>query len=127
MTADMSEAAQTKAAQTSRANLDSNLASPRPDTLAFLNDALARLREIPFQIEPARRVECLLSIAQQFYHQGQSVFSGVEPAALAVMLAADLGDAALASQVADVSGNYPFADEQSWRRFALAGGSTASG
>ena len=52
-------------------------------------------RTIPFSIEPARRVECLLSIAQQFYHQGQSVFSGVEPAALAVMVAADLGDAAL--------------------------------
>ena len=34
-----------------------------------------------------RRVECLLSIAQQFYHQGQSVFSGVEPARLAVMVA----------------------------------------
>ena len=75
--------------------LKSNLASPRPDTLNFLNEALNRLREIPFSIEPARRVECLLSIAQQFYHQGQSVFSGVEPAALAVMLAADLGDPAL--------------------------------
>ncbi len=75
--------------------LNSNLASPRPDTLVFLSDVMARLREIPFQIEPARRVECLLSIAQQFYHQGQSVFSGVEPAALAVMLAADTGDRAL--------------------------------
>ena len=62
--------------------LNANLASPRPDTLAFLNDAMARLREIPFQVEPVRRVECLLNIAQQFYHQGQSVFSGVEPAAL---------------------------------------------
>ena len=60
---------------------------PAPDTLAFLNEALARLREIPFSFEPARRIECLLSIAQQFYHQGQNVFSGVEPAALAVMLA----------------------------------------
>ncbi|HVE90247.1 MAG TPA: HD domain-containing phosphohydrolase [Burkholderiaceae bacterium] len=46
-------------------------------------------------MEPARRVECLLSIAQQFYHQGQSVFSGVEPAALAVMLATDTGNPAL--------------------------------
>ena len=75
--------------------LNSNLASPRSDTLVFLSDVMARLREIPFQVEPARRVECLLSIAQQFYHQGQSVFSGVEPAALAVMLAADTGDTAL--------------------------------
>ena len=75
--------------------LSANLASPRSDTLAFLNDVTARLREIPFQVEPARRIECLLSIAQQFYHQGQSVFSGVEPAALAVMLAADAGNPAL--------------------------------
>ena len=72
--------------------LKSNLVSPRRDTLNFLNDALTRLREIPFSVDPARRVECLLSVAQQFYHQGQSVFSGVEPAALAVMFAADLGD-----------------------------------
>ncbi len=75
--------------------LNSNLASPRPDTLVFLQDALARLRDIPFSIEPRRRADCLLSIVQQFYHQGQSVFDGVEPAALAVMLAADLGDGAL--------------------------------
>ncbi|MGZ9074815.1 MAG: HD domain-containing phosphohydrolase, partial [Burkholderiaceae bacterium] len=75
--------------------LKANLGSPRPDTLVFLNDAMARLREISFQVEPARRVECLLSIAQQFYHQGQSVFSGVEPAALAVMLASDTGDRSL--------------------------------
>ena len=75
--------------------LRSNLVSPRPNTPAFLNEALERLRTIPFSIEPARRVQCLLSIAQQFYHQWQNVFSGVEPAALAVMVAADLGDAAL--------------------------------
>jgi putative two-component system response regulator len=75
--------------------LQTNLASPRSDALNFLNDALFRLREIPFSVAPARRVECLLSIAQQFYHQGQSVFSGVEPAALAVMLTSDLRDDAL--------------------------------
>jgi tetratricopeptide (TPR) repeat protein len=75
--------------------LRSNLVSPRPNTPTFLNEALERLRTIPFSIEPTRRVQCLLSIAQQFYHQGQNVFNGVEPAALAVMVAADLGDAAL--------------------------------
>jgi len=75
--------------------LKANLASPRADTVGFLNAALARLREISFSIEPGRRVECLLSVAQQFYHQGQSVFSGVEPAAIAVMVAADVGDKAL--------------------------------
>ena len=90
----MIEAAQDKLDQLDT-ELRSNLASPRPDTLTFLDGALGRLREIPFSIEPTRRVDCLLSIAQQFYHQGQSVFSGVEPAALAVMLAADLGDPAL--------------------------------
>ena len=90
----MNEGANPKLLEIER-ELDSNLTSPRPDTLEFLNDAMARLREIPFHVEPARRVQCLLSIAQQFYHQGQSVFSGVEPAALAVMLASDIGDASL--------------------------------
>lgn len=90
----MNDGAQERLIEIER-ELSANLASPRPDTLAFLNDAMARLREIPFHIEPAKRVECLLSIAQQFYHQGQSVFSGVEPAALAVMLAADVGNASL--------------------------------
>ena len=75
--------------------LKSNLTSPRPDTLNFLSDALARLREIPFSIDRAKRVECFLIIAQQFHHHGQSVFSAVEPAALAVMVADDLADPAL--------------------------------
>jgi len=75
--------------------IKSNLTCPRSDTLEFLHDALSKLREIPFSVQPARRIECLLSVAQQFYHQGQSAFSGVEPAALAVMLAADLGESAL--------------------------------
>ena len=75
--------------------LQSNLVSPRADTASFLNQALEGLRTIPFSIAPARRVNCLLSIAQQFCHQGQSVFSGVEPAALAVMVVSDLGDASL--------------------------------
>lgn len=89
----------TQAARDSLARLDSeikaNLSSPRADTLGFLADALSRLREIPFSIEPATRVGCLLSIAQQYCHQGQQVFAGVEPAALAVMVSNDLGDAAL--------------------------------
>lgn len=90
----MTHAAQEKLAQL-EGELKLNLVSPRADTLNFLNDALARLREIPFSIDPVRRVDCLLSVAQQFYHQGQSVFSGVEPAALAVMLAADSGSGLL--------------------------------
>jgi putative two-component system response regulator len=69
-----------------------NLATPRPDTVAFLNDVLRRLRLIPFGVEPQRRVNCLLDVAWQFYLQGQDTFSGVEPAAIAVMLARDAGD-----------------------------------
>ena len=87
----------TQAARDSLARLDSeikaNLTSPRADTLAFLADALSRLREIPFSIDPDTRVGCLLSIAQQYCHQGQQVFAGVEPAALAVMVSNDLGAA----------------------------------
>jgi putative two-component system response regulator len=72
-----------------------NLVSPRADTVAFLNDALGRLRFIPFSVDPKRRIGCLIDIASQFYHQGQSTFSGVEPAALAVMLARDAKDRAV--------------------------------
>lgn len=72
-----------------------NLASPRADTLIFLNDALKRLRGIPFSVDPKRRVNCLLDVAWQFYHQGQNTFNGVEPAALAVMVARDTNDLSL--------------------------------
>lgn len=75
--------------------IKANLDSPRADTLAFLSDALKRLRSIPFSVEPRRRINCLVDIAFHFYHQGQSTFHGVEPAALAVMLARDLDDRAL--------------------------------
>ncbi|HET9787094.1 MAG TPA: tetratricopeptide repeat protein, partial [Pyrinomonadaceae bacterium] len=75
--------------------IKANLASPSAETIPFLNDALKRLRSIPFSIDPKRRVNCLIDIASQFYHQGQSTFNGVEPAALAVMLARDIGDQAL--------------------------------
>lgn len=73
-------------------HVKANLATPRQDTIAFLNDALKRLRQIPFDRDPSRRVNCLLDIAWQFYLQGQSTFSGVEPAAIAVMLARDVAD-----------------------------------
>ncbi|HVE88157.1 MAG TPA: HD domain-containing phosphohydrolase [Burkholderiaceae bacterium] len=72
-----------------------NLVSPSAETVAFLNDALKRLRAIPFDIDPKRRVNCLIDIASQFYHQGQNTFNGVEPAALAVMVARDVDDQAL--------------------------------
>ena len=72
--------------------IKANLASPSADTSAFLNDALKRLRSIPFDVDPRRRINCLIDIAFHFYHQGQNTFSGVEPAALAVMLARDQSD-----------------------------------
>lgn len=84
--------------------IKANLAAPRQDTIAFLNESLARLRAIPFDVEPRTRIDCLLSIAQQFHHQGQSVFSAVEPAALAVMLAEQLGDKALLRRALNLQG-----------------------
>lgn len=75
--------------------IKANLASPRAETVAFLNDALKRLRLIPFSVDPLRRVSCLIDIASQFYHQGQNTFAGVEPAALAVMLARETNNRAL--------------------------------
>lgn len=90
----MTQPSQDKLAQL-ESELKTNLSAPRPDTLTFLGDALTRLREVPFSVDRVRRVECLLIIAQQFHHHGQSVFSAVEPAALAVMVADDLADPVL--------------------------------
>ncbi len=75
--------------------IKANLASPCAETVAVLRDALKRLRFIPFTVDPIRRINCLIDIASQFYHQGQSTFDGVEPAALAVMLARDANERAL--------------------------------
>ena len=75
--------------------IKANLASPSAETVVFLKDALKRLRFIPFSVDPRRRINCLIDIASQFYHQGQSTFDGVEPAALAVMLARDSSERAL--------------------------------
>ena len=62
-----------------------------------------RLRLIPFNVDPKRRVNCLIDIASQFYHQGQSTFDGVEPAALGVMLARDVDERALLTKSVDCS------------------------
>jgi putative two-component system response regulator len=77
------------------AEVRSNLSAPQRDAVAFLGDVLQRLKKIPLSVEPRVRIDCLLSAAQQFYHQGQSVFSAVEPVAVAVMLSRDLNDHAL--------------------------------
>ena len=67
--------------------IKAHLASPSVATTAFLSDALKRLRSIPFEADPKRRVACLLDVAWHYYHQGQSIFNGVEPAAFAGMRA----------------------------------------
>jgi putative two-component system response regulator len=85
-------------------SLKANISSPNADTVAFLNEALRRLRAVPFKVDPARRINCLIDIASQFYHQGQSTFSAVEPAALAVMLARDVGNALLLNRALNMQG-----------------------
>ena len=61
-------------------DVQANLSAP-------VEDCLKRLRQIPFSAQPARRVALLIDITWQFHHHGQRPFSGVEPIALAVMLA----------------------------------------
>ena len=95
--------------------IKANLASPSAETVAFLNDALKRLRVIPFTVDPQRRIKCLIDIASQFYHQGQNTFNGVEPAALAVMLARDSDDRAFLEASANSTGSRAFFDKQSGR------------
>ena len=90
----MSEHAQQELEALER-EIKANLASPCAETVAVLKDALKRLRFIPFSVDPTRRINCLIDVASQFYHQGQSTFDGVEPAALAVMLARDANERAL--------------------------------
>jgi putative two-component system response regulator len=68
-------------------DIQANLSAPVADTPAFLEDCLRRLRQISFSVQPARRVALLIDITWQFHHHGQRPFSGVEPIALAVMLA----------------------------------------
>jgi len=84
--------------------IKASLAAPRADTLQFLGDALKRLRTIPFNVEPVKRINCLLDIASLFYHQGQSTFSAVEPAALAVMLSREADDKALLRRALTIQG-----------------------
>lgn len=86
------------------AELKANFVKPRADTVAFLNEALKRLRWIPLNIHPARRAQCLMDIAQQFQLQGQSLFGSVEPAAMAVMLARESGEVALLRRALNFQG-----------------------
>ena len=92
-----------------QSEIKANLGVPKEDAVAFLGEALKRLRSIPFTIEPRVRADCLLNVAQQFHHQGQNVFSAVEPVALAVMLAEQLDDKPLLRRALNLQGIILFA------------------
>lgn len=68
-------------------DLKRNNSAPAPDTPAFVDDCLRRLREVPVSVSPPRRIGVLIDAASQYYLHGQRVFSAVEPIAMAVMLA----------------------------------------
>jgi putative two-component system response regulator len=80
------------------------IAAPPADTPAFLDDLLRRLRSIPFAVSPKRRVALLSDAASQYYLNGQRVFNGVEPIALAVMLAEQQGDQAQLRRALSIQG-----------------------
>jgi len=84
--------------------IKANLNAPRADTLVLLNDALRKLKYIPLHVDPKRRINCLIDIAHQFFHQGQNAFGGVEPAAMAVMLAGESDDRALLRRALTLQG-----------------------
>lgn len=68
-------------------DLRRNLSAPAVDTPGFVDNCLRRLRGIPLAVSPPRRIAVLMDAAWQYYMHGQQVFSGVEPIAMAVMLA----------------------------------------
>lgn len=84
--------------------IKASIASPGVDTFRFLNDALKPLRAGPIGVDLKRRVNCLLDIAWHFYHQGQNIFSAVEPAAFAVMLARDAADRCVLRRALSIQG-----------------------
>jgi len=69
-----------------------NTATPPADLSAFLDDWLKRLRAIPFSVAPKKRAGLLVEAAVQYYLHGQQVFNAVEPIALGIMLAEQIGD-----------------------------------
>ena len=86
------------------ADLGANQSAPVPDTPAFLDDCLRRLRAVPVSVSPARRIGLLTDIAWQYYIHGQKVFSAIEPIALAVMLAEQEGFKPLLRRALSIQG-----------------------
>jgi len=87
------------------AELKQHQTQPHAEGLAFLAEAQKKLRWIPLSVDARTRTECLLTIAQLYIVDGRSMFSAVEPAALAVMLARDLNDPALLRRALTFQGN----------------------
>ncbi|HTN50564.1 MAG TPA: HD domain-containing phosphohydrolase [Burkholderiaceae bacterium] len=84
--------------------LRQNIAAPPADLPSFIDDWLRRLRAIPFNVAPKKRVELLSDASAQYYFHGQRVFNAVEPIALAVMLAEQEGDQALLRRALSIQG-----------------------
>jgi len=81
-----------------------NIAAPPADLPTFLDDWFRRLRNIPFSVEPQRRVVLLIDAASQYYLHGLKVFNAVEPIALAVMLAEQSDDHARLRRALSIQG-----------------------
>lgn len=84
--------------------LRQNIATPPADVPAFLDDWLRRLRAIPFAVSPKRRITLLIDAAGQYYLHGQKVFNGIEPIALAAMLAQQHHEQALLRRALSIQG-----------------------
>jgi putative two-component system response regulator len=80
------------------------IAAPPADLPAFLDDWLMRLRVVPFSVDAKRRITLLIDAAGQYYLHGQRVFNGIEPIALAAMLAEQQGELALRRRALSIQG-----------------------
>ena len=97
--------------------LKSQLAQPRADSIVSVAGVHNALRALPASHVTPLRVECLLDVAGFFYLSGQTLL-GLEPAANAVLLSAQLQDLALRRKALNFqgvlladSGNLPAAIE----------------
>jgi putative two-component system response regulator len=80
------------------------IAAPPANLPAFLDDWLKRLRVVPFSVDAKRRITLLIDAAGQYYLHGQRVFNGIEPIALAAMLAEQQGELALRRRALSIQG-----------------------
>jgi putative two-component system response regulator len=90
--------------ETLKEELRRAIAAPPADLPAFLDDWLKRLRAVPFSVDAKRRITLLIDAAGQYYLHGQRVFNGIEPIALAAMLAEQQGELALRRRALSIQG-----------------------